>query len=277
MQTQEKLTVARSYIDNHYEYRRQELLASSHVTYKDSEGFTVDCYKNYYNYVYSTSELILNHIDVEPVDELAHVEVSELVAELLHMSLLPCILGLLPTGVTPETLKGLKPSIVYSLNLMSKSLKVLNKVAVAYLQYKGSEYLCEFGDLTQAEEDTAGERASVLLHKYRKLKKQHEEACLVALSHALYGLKPLETVKHYVYVITDGENCKIGYTRNPELRLKQLQVGNAKKLTLVDTISTSLDIAKTKEALAHSKLAKYKVRGEWYAVTPEQAIKGLRY
>ena len=69
-----------------------------------------------------------------------------------------------------------------------------------------------------------------------------------------------------IYFITDGEYVKIGFTDqdDAENRLKALQVGNARKLTLIGTIPGGL----TEEATLHKVFAQLRANGEWFAVTP---------
>jgi predicted GIY-YIG superfamily endonuclease len=72
--------------------------------------------------------------------------------------------------------------------------------------------------------------------------------------------------KSYVYIITDGEDYKVGVSDNPGKRLKQLQTGNPKKLRIVSTFtlpekSTAFKV----ERESHTKIgALYEKRGEWF-------------
>lgn len=53
---------------------------------------------------------------------------------------------------------------------------------------------------------------------------------------------------------------KIGYSVNPEARLKELQTGNPRKLSLIGTTKGSPQMEKN----VHKFLKRYKHRGEWY-------------
>ena len=68
-----------------------------------------------------------------------------------------------------------------------------------------------------------------------------------------------------VYVIKNEltGNVKIGISRDPVARLKQLQVGNDGKLTLLCTISASNGFSD--ESTLHNRFERYNVRGEWFS------------
>lgn len=80
--------------------------------------------------------------------------------------------------------------------------------------------------------------------------------------------------KSYVYIITDGEDCKVGVSDNPAKRLKQLQTGNPKKLKIVDTFEVPRkEIAFKVEKEAHSKIQSlYEKRGEWFKGATEYHV-----
>lgn len=67
----------------------------------------------------------------------------------------------------------------------------------------------------------------------------------------------------YIYILTDGEFYKIGYTRDKEIRRRgQCQTGNARKITVVGYVRGSRE----KEAIWHSYFASKHVSGEWFAL-----------
>lgn len=69
-----------------------------------------------------------------------------------------------------------------------------------------------------------------------------------------------------IYFITAGnKHVKIGYSANPEKRLKELQTGNPLKLKLVTTIPGSYE---TEKAL-HLYFTRNKREGEWFHLTGE--------
>lgn len=65
------------------------------------------------------------------------------------------------------------------------------------------------------------------------------------------------------YFISDGTYVKIGYTTDLELRLCQLQVGNARLLTVIRTIQGNV------ENELHEYFSEYHVRGEWFELRGE--------
>ena len=72
--------------------------------------------------------------------------------------------------------------------------------------------------------------------------------------------------KGFIYLVSDGENTKIGATTyNPIKRLNELQVGNAKKLMLIGSYAVERRIAT--ESLLHDKYSKKNIRGEWFGLS----------
>jgi hypothetical protein len=73
--------------------------------------------------------------------------------------------------------------------------------------------------------------------------------------------------KGFVYFIVNyqARKVKIGYSTNPEQRLKQLLTGNDGKLELAKVIpGTVKDERKYQRLFCHSK-----IRREWFELTPE--------
>lgn len=72
----------------------------------------------------------------------------------------------------------------------------------------------------------------------------------------------------YVYVIEDeSERVKLGKSKEADLRLKELQTGNAERLTVKYRIRVS-DMHKAETSL-HNLFAAYRLRadGEWFKIT----------
>ena len=67
----------------------------------------------------------------------------------------------------------------------------------------------------------------------------------------------------YVYAISDGVNIKIGVARHPHKRIKQLQTGNAIKITLLGYFSGGFALEKE----IHSQHQKVRENGEWLYAT----------
>ena len=74
---------------------------------------------------------------------------------------------------------------------------------------------------------------------------------------------PSDLVDMYIYAIReiDTGRLKLGISRNPSERLKQLQTGNSSKLELVAYKKAD---GFQDEQLAHSQNKDYWVRGEWF-------------
>ena len=75
-------------------------------------------------------------------------------------------------------------------------------------------------------------------------------------------------MKH-IYIISDSENIKIGFSKHPKKRLKQLQIGNPNNLQLVYT-KPAKDAKKIEKHL-HKILWQFrsKYKSEWFTIKPE--------
>lgn len=82
----------------------------------------------------------------------------------------------------------------------------------------------------------------------------------------------INAIPSRVYVI-EGPNktVKVGRSKNPELRAKQLSwfAGGSTKVVFTTEI---LQAASTVECLAHDMLAPTRITDEWYAVSAQEAI-----
>lgn len=83
---------------------------------------------------------------------------------------------------------------------------------------------------------------------------------------------PEECADMYVYAIRNATtgNVKLGISRNPERRLKQLQVGNDCKLELV-AYRKAENSFQDESALHHAHSAAH-IRGEWFNQSASTAI-----
>lgn len=68
-----------------------------------------------------------------------------------------------------------------------------------------------------------------------------------------------------VYFISDGESIKIGYSGSALLRLDALQSSSSKRLTLLGTITGTME----DEKRLHRKFDAIRLHGEWFRATPE--------
>lgn len=76
----------------------------------------------------------------------------------------------------------------------------------------------------------------------------------------------------YVYVMSDGTAVKIGVSKHrpDKQRLRQLQTGNARPIKVIT--SRYVEGYEDVEREAHRRLEGRRVLGEWFDVTPTQAI-----
>lgn len=81
----------------------------------------------------------------------------------------------------------------------------------------------------------------------------------------------------YIYIIGTDEQVKIGFSKHPEKRLKQLQTGNMNKLKLYYKEEIQDTKVRIVEKLIHRDLISYKKVGEWFAISPTDAISHLQF
>jgi hypothetical protein len=75
--------------------------------------------------------------------------------------------------------------------------------------------------------------------------------------------------RSWVYFIESGEGgpIKIGYGKNVDYRISNLQMGNPVQLRLLG--KALADDALAVEELLHDRFREYRIRGEWYRPVPE--------
>lgn len=92
---------------------------------------------------------------------------------------------------------------------------------------------------------------------------------LVSLNKDICKKIPIKRIykKHYLYAITDGENIKVGYSVNPEKRLKAMQTGNPNELKLLWKCFVGDDDkqARRQESKLHRRLKRFKIDREWFS------------
>jgi T5orf172 domain len=79
------------------------------------------------------------------------------------------------------------------------------------------------------------------------------------------------TREGHIYLISDGEFLKIGWTKNVILRREVLQCGNVRELTVLATKPGS----QLTEGAIHKALRKYRVRGEWFKMAALRQAKEM--
>jgi hypothetical protein len=76
----------------------------------------------------------------------------------------------------------------------------------------------------------------------------------------------------YIYIIgSDKPPYKIGISRNPERRLKNIQTGHPHKLQIWELRETDSKRTKLLESVIHKHLVNYRMTGEWFNIPLEEA------
>jgi len=72
--------------------------------------------------------------------------------------------------------------------------------------------------------------------------------------------------EHYLYAISDGVAIKLGFSRSPSKRLKDMQTGHPMKLQLLWMLGVGESPAKARKAerKLHRYCRKFRKRGEWF-------------
>lgn len=75
----------------------------------------------------------------------------------------------------------------------------------------------------------------------------------------------IDDVEMFIYAILEEDtgNIKIGISKNPEHRLKQLQIGNSSQLSIVKKIKAKNSFKD--EKVLHFKNKDHLIRGEWFS------------
>lgn len=77
-----------------------------------------------------------------------------------------------------------------------------------------------------------------------------------------------KAVPHYLYAISDGVAIKLGFSRNPDNRRKDMQTGQAVALKVIweMEVGNSPGKASQAERKLHRYCAKFRKRGEWFSL-----------
>lgn len=81
----------------------------------------------------------------------------------------------------------------------------------------------------------------------------------------------------YIYVIGTENQIKIGFSKCPEKRLKQLQTGNMHKLSLYYKEEMQDSKIQIIEQLIHRDLKHKKSCGEWFNISPQDGINIVKF
>ncbi|RYD70080.1 MAG: GIY-YIG nuclease family protein [Verrucomicrobiaceae bacterium] len=83
----------------------------------------------------------------------------------------------------------------------------------------------------------------------------------------------------FIYVISGdmAGPCKIGFSNNPEKRLRQLQTGHPAKLFLHHTQGFPEDRARLMEQIIHKTIRPFRLKGEWFKIDVASAIAEIEF
>lgn len=70
--------------------------------------------------------------------------------------------------------------------------------------------------------------------------------------------------KKFIYIISNGDNYKIGFSKNPKRRIKQLQTGTDVKLELKYFIEIEVAPVYIIEYIIHKVVKESRIQGEWF-------------
>lgn len=68
----------------------------------------------------------------------------------------------------------------------------------------------------------------------------------------------------YIYIMSNGDAFKVGLSIDPKRRLRQLQTGSPKKLSLVYFVEIETAPVKILESIMHRYLKMNHLTGEWF-------------
>lgn len=124
---------------------------------------------------------------------------------------------------------------------------------------------------------TSLETAVEFLTNFIELRNKITEA-EINLSKSLkkYGEKELKGDQIYVISTEDGTRSKVGVSKHPEKRLKELQTGSPSKLELKFSTFTGKYKAYDIEKMIHALFDDTRTTGEWFFSTSETIIKKIK-
>lgn len=83
--------------------------------------------------------------------------------------------------------------------------------------------------------------------------------------------------KNYVYAIGTDTKQKIGFSKNPEQRRRQLQTGNSEVLSIHATIEVNHENAALLEKHLHKDIAYKRLKGGWFGLSKAEVINYFEY
>lgn len=84
---------------------------------------------------------------------------------------------------------------------------------------------------------------------------------------------------YYLYVIGNNDKLqKIGFSKDPSKRLKELQTGNPEQLYLHHSVDCgNIKKVRDMEKRVHLELSYKKLKGEWFSMSKEDAINYVEF
>lgn len=82
----------------------------------------------------------------------------------------------------------------------------------------------------------------------------------------------------YIYIIgADQPPYKVGISKDPQRRLKNLQTGHPQKLRIHDLKETNAEKTKLLESAIHYHLKHHRTHGEWFNMSLENIMLEVEY
>lgn len=81
-----------------------------------------------------------------------------------------------------------------------------------------------------------------------------------------------------MYAISSDKRMpvKLGISKNPDKRIKQLQTGHSDKLSIYHIEKVPADKVRLYEGILHKDLSLKRKQGEWFDITVEEAISHIK-
>lgn len=81
----------------------------------------------------------------------------------------------------------------------------------------------------------------------------------------------------YLIAASQAGPVKIGFSQNPEKRLRQLQTGHAEKLILWHAEKVLHESVRSAEQAIHAQIAYRRCVGEWFDISVEEAVLEMKF
>ena len=75
----------------------------------------------------------------------------------------------------------------------------------------------------------------------------------------------------YIYLVRAGADYKIGFSKHPEQRVKEIQTSCSEKVELIHKIPSKLSI-RLHESVLHRMFAAKRKNGEWFALNEKDVL-----